>query len=92
LRIDVIVLISGLDKEVLEKRRRAIKAYASDGTEVKMVLTDGAPPSVESFAELEMAAPGILKKVIECEREGADAIVIWGGHDPSLTSAREQLR
>jgi len=27
--------------------------------------------------------------VVESEKEGADAVIIWGGHDPSLTAARE---
>jgi len=38
---------------------------------------------------MELAAPGILERVVRSEREGADAIVIWGGHDPSLTAVRE---
>jgi allantoin racemase len=38
---------------------------------------------------MELAAPGILQRVTESEEEGADAVIIWGGHDPSLTAARE---
>ena len=89
MRIDVIMLISGLDEGTLERRRESLSSYASAGTQVKLVLTRHAPPSVESLAEMEMAAPGILERVVRSEREGADAVVIWGGHDPSVTSARE---
>jgi allantoin racemase len=89
MQIDVIMLISGLDEEALERRRQTLSSLASPGTEIRLVLTENAPPSVESFAEMELAAPGILKRVVMSEREGADAVVIWGGHDPSLTAARE---
>jgi allantoin racemase len=89
MQIDVVMLISGLDEDALQRRRESLSSLASPGTRVRLVLTENAPPSVESFAEMEMAAPGILKRVVRSEREGADAVVIWGGHDPSLTAARE---
>ena len=89
MKIDVIMLISGLDEDALESRRESLSSLASPATEVRLVLTENAPASVESFAEMEMAAPGILRRVVRSEREGADAVVIWGGHDPSLTAARE---
>ena len=88
-RIDVIMLISGLSGEELESRHKSLIAYASPGTEIRLVLTRNAPGSVESMAEMELAAPGILERAVQSEREGADTIVIWGGHDPSLTAARE---
>jgi allantoin racemase len=83
------MLISGLYAETLERRRQSLSSYASPGTEVRLVTTRNAPASVESQAEMEMAAPGILERVAQSELEGADAVVIWGGHDPSLTAARE---
>jgi len=89
MRIDIIMLISGLDEKALEARRETLKAQASPGTEIRLVLTKNAPPSVESQAEMELAAPGILERAVRSEEEGADAVIIWGGHDPSLYSARE---
>jgi allantoin racemase len=88
-RIDVVMLISGLSQEALELRRESLNQFASKGTEVRLLMTDFSPSSVESLAEMELAASGILKRVIQSEREGVDAVVIWGGHDPSLASARE---
>jgi allantoin racemase len=89
MRIDVVMLISGLDSEALRRREVGLKSCASEGIDVRLVTTRNAPPSVESFAEMELAAPGILERVVESEKEGTDAVVIWGGHDPSLTAARE---
>jgi allantoin racemase len=92
MRIDVIMLISGLDEEGLRLRQESVNSYASPETDVRLVMTRNAPPSVESQAEMELAAPGILERVVQSEREGADAVVIWGGHDPSLTAARELVQ
>lgn len=89
MRIDVIMLISGLGKEELESRRRTLLSYASPGTEIRLIQTKNAPKSVESQAEMELAASGILEQIVRSTQEGADALIIWGGHDPSLKAARE---
>ena len=88
LRIDVVMLIGGLSDADLKRRIEILRSYASPGTEVRLVLTRNPPPSVDSLAEMELAAPGILERVVQSERDGADAVLIWGGHDPSLLSAR----
>ncbi len=89
MRIDVITVITGLTDEALERRRKSLERFASEGTEMRLVVTASGPGSVESEAELELAASGILRAVVESAAEGADGIVIWGGHDPSLRAARE---
>ena len=89
MRIDVVMLISGLSPQALKKREETLRKQASPGTDIRLVLTRNAPLSVESFVEMELAAPGILERVVMSENEGADAVVIWGGHDPSVDSARE---
>ena len=86
MRIDVIMLISGLSSNALERRLKVLKSYASEGTEVRLVTARNAPPSVDSLPEMELAAPGILERVLKSQEEGVDAVVIWGGHDPSLES------
>ena len=82
------MLIGGLPESDLNRRIEILKSYASPGTEINLVMTRNPPPSVDSLAEMELAAPGILERVVKSEREGADAVLIWGGHDPSLLSAR----
>jgi allantoin racemase len=88
MRIDVIMLISGLGGDALRKREEGLASHASPGVEVRLVTTKAAPSSVDSLPEMELAAPGILERVLRSEEEGADAAVIWGGHDPSLEAAR----
>ena len=82
------MLIGGLPEADLNRRIEILKSYASLGTEINLVMTRNPPPSVDSLAEMELAAPGILERVVRSEKEGADAVLIWGGHDPSLLSAR----
>ena len=88
MRIDVVMLIGGLPEADLKRRLEILRSYASPGTEVRLVTTRNPPPSVDSLVEMELAAPGILERVVQSERENADAVLIWGGHDPSLLSTR----
>lgn len=88
MRIDAVMLIGGLPETDLKRRLEVLRSYASPGTEVNLVFTKNPPPSVDSLAEMEQAAPGILERVVQSEKEGANAVLIWGGHDPSLLSSR----
>jgi allantoin racemase len=90
--IDVIMLIHGLSPEALKNRETILQSYASNGTDLRLVTTMYGPPSVDSLPEMEIAAPGILERAIRSEEEGADAIIIWGGHDPSLDAARNLVK
>ena len=89
MRIDVVTVITGMDQEALESRREAIGRFASPGTDIRLVVTGDGSASVESEAEMELAAPGILRAVVDSADDGADGVIIWGGHDPSLRAARE---
>ena len=88
MRIDVIMLIHGLSPEALKKRESILQSYASTGTDLRLVTTKQGPPSVDSLPEMELAAPGILERAKRSEDEGVDAVIIWGGHDPSMDAAR----
>lgn len=88
MQIDVIMLIHGLSPQALKAREALLQSYASDGTSLRLVTTKQGPPSVDSLPEMELAAHGILERAKRGEEEGADAVIIWGGHDPSLDSAR----
>ena len=65
MRIDVVMLIGGLSEEDLKRRVEILRSYASAGTEVNLVFTKNPPPSVDSLAEMELAAPGILERVVK---------------------------
>lgn len=82
------MLISGLSKKTLKRRQEYLQSYASVGTEINLVFTRNAPSSVDSLPEMEIAASGILERAVLSEKEGANAIIIWGGHDPSVMAVR----
>ena len=88
MKIDVIMLIHGLSPEALKNREALLQSYASKSTSLRLVTTKQGPASVDSLPEMELAAPGILDRARRSEEEGADAVIIWGGHDPSLDAAR----
>ncbi|TRO55210.1 hypothetical protein E2P71_03045 [Candidatus Bathyarchaeota archaeon] len=91
MRIDVIMLIHGLSKEALQKREEVLRSYATPGTDLRLVTTRHGPASVDSLPEMEQAAPNILERAKRSEDEGAEAVIIWGGHDPSIDSCRNLL-
>jgi hypothetical protein len=49
MRIDVIMLISGLSGDALKKREMGLASHASPGVDVRLVTTRAAPPSVDSL-------------------------------------------
>ena len=64
---------------------------AGAGTELSTVSLYDHPPSVESRADQAMAAPGVIRRAIEAQRDGCDAIVIDCMDDPGLQPAREPV-
>ena len=46
IKIDVVMLISGLDEDAMERRRESLASHASPETEVRLVTTRNAPASV----------------------------------------------
>jgi allantoin racemase len=68
------------------------KGLESDGVKVDMVNIETGPASIECDYEIMMAQPGTLARVIEAERQGADAVVIDCMGDPALFGARECVK
>jgi allantoin racemase len=61
----------------------------SDGVKVDFVNIETGPASIECNYEIMLSQPGTIARVIEAEREGADAVVIDCMGDPGLFGARE---
>lgn len=57
--------------------------------EIDMVHLDAGPASIESEFDEMLAAPYIVARAIEAERDGIDALVIDCMGDPGLNAARE---
>ena len=61
----------------------------SEGVKVDFVNIETGPASIECDYEIMMAQPATIARVIEAERQGADAVVIDCMGDPGLFGARE---
>jgi allantoin racemase len=62
---------------------------SSEDVKVSFVNIDAGTASIECDYEIMLAQPGTIAKIIEAERQGADAVVIDCMGDPGLSGARE---
>ncbi len=69
----------------------AIVACARKDVEISVVNLDRGPASIESIYEEALAAPQVIQRVLEAERDGVDAVVIDCMNDPGLEAAREMV-
>ncbi len=75
-----------------EAARQAFAALASPGTEISAVSLEWGTNAIEGRADDAWAAPGIVTRAREAEREGADAAIIECMNDPGLYAVREVVR
>ncbi len=64
---------------------------ARPGTEISVTLLDKGPASIESRYDEAVAVPDIVRKVVEAEKDGVDAVIIECMADPGLQAAREMV-
>jgi allantoin racemase len=67
------------------------KSLQSDDLRVSHTLIDIGPASIESEFDGALAAPGLVARAMEAERDGVDAVVIDTVSDAGLKPAREVL-
>lgn len=86
----ICAIIPILKEEIFEEiTYKELKSAARSDVEISVVSIEKGPASIESAYEEEMAAPGILEKVREAEKEGFDAVIIDCMGDPALEAAKE---
>jgi allantoin racemase len=81
------VTSEGLDETTVEEFSRV----ASPDTELSVVHLDQGPASIESRYEAALAAPDVVRKVVEAEKDGMDAVVSNCMDDPGVEAAREMV-
>jgi len=72
-----------------EDTRRTYTNVARTDTQVSVVSLDWGTASIESYRDDALATPDILRKIIQAERDGVDAVIIDCMADPGLYAARE---
>jgi allantoin racemase len=64
---------------------------ARPGTEISVALLEKGPASIESRYDEMVAAPDVVRKAVEAEKDGVDAVIIDCMADPGLEAAREMV-
>jgi allantoin racemase len=85
IRIRVVTPITTAGFRTIEDAAR----LESEDVKVSFVNIDTGPASIECDYEIMLAQPGTIAKIVEAERQGADAVVIDCMGDPGLSGARE---
>ncbi len=85
IKVIVPIIVDVFNEEV----DREFKTYASEKTEIEVVNLDKGTASIESEYDEALAAPDIIKKVIEAEKQGFDGVIIDCFGDPAVKAARE---
>jgi allantoin racemase len=88
----VISPAAGLSDSALSLRKQHLVEIASPETQIEMVKLNNGPASVEGTLDEYYAAPEILSRVIEAEKERYDAVVDHCFGDPAIHAARECVR
>jgi allantoin racemase len=78
-------------KAEVERRRGLLVEYAAPGTEVGVEDVPSGPASIESMYEEYLSIPATVRRAIELEQEGWDAIVLGCYGDPGLDAFRELI-
>ncbi|NLL92046.1 MAG: hydrogenase expression protein HupH [Ruminococcaceae bacterium] len=89
MKLKVIIPNSGMDSETLKSREEMLSECAAPGTKISVDCIDKGPESIESAYDEVLASVYLLKKVIEAEENGFDAVIIYCGDDPAIGAARE---
>ncbi|KTQ95630.1 hydrogenase expression protein HupH [Aureimonas ureilytica] len=69
-----------------------LEALGGLGLKVSGSQIEEGPASIESEFETAICAPDTIRRIVEAEREGVDAVVIDCMADPALRAAREMVR
>lgn len=75
----------------LARRLSLLQQWAAKGTEVAVHDVSTGPRSIESACEEYLAVPATLKRGVELEQDGWDAIVLGCYGDPGLDALRELI-
>lgn len=78
-------------KVEVQRRGNLLESYAAPGTEVGIVDVPEGPASIESMYEEYLSIPAAVRKALQLQDEGWDAIILGCYGDPGLDALREML-
>lgn len=87
----LLVIIPIITKEFIKDPGKRVGAYVRPETKVDFANIDYGPASIESRYDHDMAAPFVVKKAEEAEKNGYDAIVVSCMMDPGVEAAKQAV-
>lgn len=82
---------SGMNEEDLKKRCNILSEYCGEDVELHMECITESNYCLDSMFEAVMISPEIVKRAIQAEKDGYDAIVLYCFSDPALEACQEVL-
>jgi allantoin racemase len=83
------VVIPSITKEFEAMGLEQYSPGARSETEISVTLLDKGPASIESRYEETIALPNIVRKIVEAEKDGVDAVIVDCMAEPGVQAARE---
>lgn len=81
----------GLSTSELERRKRILNEFTSDGFNIDIRSTTVGPEAIESYCDEFLCVPDTLRVAIEAERNQYSAIILGCFGDPGIEALRESL-
>jgi allantoin racemase len=85
------VIIPSITKEFEALGLEQYAPGARPDTEISVALLEKGPASIESRYDEVVAVPGVVRRIVEAEKDGVDAVIIDCMADPGLEAAREMV-
>lgn len=92
MRIKVINPDYGMTFETLRERERMLSALARPDTVISMDCLTETRVSIDSALDVVLAGAEIVKRAIQAEKDGFDAVVLYCLSDPALAACRETVK
>lgn len=90
MKVTVVVPVLPTD-ELVEKCRLEYRRAAAPDTEVEFAALDVGTHTIESWYDMALAQPDTIRRAMEAEAGGADAVIIACFGDPGGAGAKEAL-
>lgn len=87
--MNILVVNPNSSAEMTESIRSSLDTRKRSDTELTVVRTEGAPPAIQSAADIAASVPRMIQLIREANGQGYDAIVVACFSDPGLEAARE---
>lgn len=91
MRIKIINPDAGMTREELEQREKMLMSIARRDTVISMDCLTETNVCIDSLVDVSIASSEIVKRAIQAEKDGFDAVGIYCLSDPGIDACREML-